>query len=365
MTHFDRHWLKGSLLIYQGTVHRSCPVSQAAVEAVLSVIYSSMGALNYEMDRGAGQYSLFQLLDMLLFADAVGCSRAVLGQLAGLLGSTVRPELEIILTADGSSAAATSTRGRGGGRSGRGRGGHSGRAAAGADTAAVIQTVLLHLEEVHSVEEAGNEEDGDDDARDGQFVLKRWRSNKDTVVCHLSEQQEQQLQQQAARQLESLLFVGFKLDLQQLLQPALRFLRTHVSLLDRVIPEQADTIFTQRVLAAAGGTSGAELLSRACLQRPLGLGFGIGSMFGDVEDMEADVNYVFNFKGTLLHDFDDFRKGTRMAVYFGRHSQLVMHTAAEDTGSDLDEEVPDTCYWYDVVLGPNHTFVNSSVQGSA
>jgi hypothetical protein len=360
-------WDLSSLLV------NGSPVSQATVEAVLSVIYSSMGALHYEMDRSAGLYSLSQLLDMLLFADAVGCSKAVLAQLAGQLGSTARAELEVTLTADGSSVEATSTQGRGGGRgggrAGRGRGGRSGRAAAGAaDTAASVLTLRLELEGMYSiqdVDEEGGDDDDDDDAKDTPFVLKRWCSNKDTVVCHLSEQQEQQLQHQVSQQLEGLLFVGFKLDLQQLLQPALSFLRAHVSLLDSIIPDQADTIFTQRVLAAAGGTTGAELLTRACLQRPLGLGFGIDSMFGDIEVIASDVNYAFNFEGTLLQELDDFRKGTRLLVYFSRRGQLVMRTASADAGSDLEGETTESRYWFGVVLGPKHTFKNSHAQGSA
>jgi hypothetical protein len=59
-----------------------------------------MGALGFEAPPAAGQYSLAQLLDMLLFADAARCNRAVPGQLAGLLGSgCVRPQLEVILPA--------------------------------------------------------------------------------------------------------------------------------------------------------------------------------------------------------------------------------------------------------------------------
>jgi hypothetical protein len=85
-------WDLSSLLV------NGSPVSQETVTTVLSVIYSSMGALDYEMDRSRGQYSLSQLLHMLLFADAVGCSKAILAQLAGLLGSTVRAALEVVLT---------------------------------------------------------------------------------------------------------------------------------------------------------------------------------------------------------------------------------------------------------------------------
>jgi hypothetical protein len=152
--------------------------------------------------------------------------------------------------------------------------------------------VLLHLEHFYNTGYADDEEDRDgeaedDDASGKPVVLKRSWGSKHTVVCHLSKQRSQQLLQQLSQQLESLLFVGFKLDLQQLLQPALRFLRAHADwIMYTVIKDQADTIFTPRVLAAAGGASGAELLMRACVQRPLGLGFGIGSMFRDIGDIE-------------------------------------------------------------------------------
>jgi hypothetical protein len=262
------------------------PVSRVTVEAVLSVIYSSIGALDYEMDRSAGQYSLSQLLDMLLFADAVGCSKAMLGQLAGLLGSTVRAELLFKLT-DGSSAETTSSQGR--------RGGRSGRAAAGAaETAAGIQTVLLQLEGLYGIEDADDNDrridpNGDDEhdaAQDIKFVLLSWCGRNFTELCRLSEQQHQQLRQQAAQQLEALLYVGFKLDLQQLLQPTLRFLRAHAdTILLNAIRDNADTLFTLRVLDAASGASGAELLSRACVQQCLGPGFGIGNVFGRYQEI--------------------------------------------------------------------------------
>lgn len=111
----DDTWDLSSLLV------NGSPVKQATVIAVLSVVYSSMGALDYEMERTAGQYSLTQLLGMLLFADAVGCSKAVQGQLAGLLGSCVEPKLQVPLapqpqsdvTASAASSSSSSRGGRG------------------------------------------------------------------------------------------------------------------------------------------------------------------------------------------------------------------------------------------------------------
>jgi hypothetical protein len=310
-------WDLSSLLV------NGSPVSQAVVEAVLSVIYSGMGALNYEMDRTSGQYSLSQLLDMLLFADAVGCSRAVLAQLAGLLGSTVEPQLEVSLVSDERHSEDSSSRGGRGGRRGRGgRGGRGSRgatpvaaaaAAAGADR--VQDSVLLHLAGVYSIAAAVDAEDSDD-ADDDNLALWRWHGHVRSFMRLLTRQQQQQLCECVAQQLEALLFVGFKLDLQQLLQPALRFLRAHAeTLLSDVLKNTADVIFTQRVVASANGANGAELLSRACVQRPLGLGFGIGSVFGDVEYMDDEEDEdALNFTATLLQDLHVFCKGTRVEV---------------------------------------------------
>jgi hypothetical protein len=62
------------------------PVSQATVIAVLEVLYSNMWALGFEAPSRKGQQSVTHLLNMLLFADAVGCSKQALSQLAGLIG---------------------------------------------------------------------------------------------------------------------------------------------------------------------------------------------------------------------------------------------------------------------------------------
>jgi hypothetical protein len=83
------------------------PVSQATVIAVLEVLYSNMWALGFEAPSRKGQQSVTHLLNMLLFADAVGCSKQALSQLAGLIG---RFRLEVCVPADrGSNNAAAGT----------------------------------------------------------------------------------------------------------------------------------------------------------------------------------------------------------------------------------------------------------------
>ncbi|KAF6254851.1 hypothetical protein COO60DRAFT_1663735 [Scenedesmus sp. NREL 46B-D3] len=277
-------WDLSSLLVDGG------PVSQETVMAVLEVLYSSMWALGFEAEEAAGQYSLAQLLDMLLFADAVGCSKHALNQLAGLLGSRARAALEVAVPAV---AASSST------------------AAGGAH-------------------------------RTGVFVRKKNQ--------RLELQQAQQLQQQVAQQLEALLFVGFKLDLQQLLQPALHFLRANAESLRLPTQGSPTAVFSLRVLAAASGASGAELLSRACLQQPLGLGCGIGSMFGDVEYKAvapAATRDSIMFEATLQHDLYTYRQGMRVLVKFDGNGELLVVCPASRAVLNLS---------YGVVLGPEQTF---------
>uniref|UniRef100_A0A383V9G6 Uncharacterized protein n=1 Tax=Tetradesmus obliquus TaxID=3088 RepID=A0A383V9G6_TETOB len=277
------------------------PVSQEAVTAVLEVLYSNLGALGFEADRTAGQYSLAQLLEMLLFADAVGCSRAVLNQLAGLLCSCVRAELEFRIR--GSSN---------GGGSGRRREDTAAAAAAAAAAAeeqagtARSKLVTLQLDSVYKVDSEG-----------GVRWLRHVSGTHSSLVCVLTAQQEQQLLAQVPRQLEVLLWVGFKLDLQQLLASGLRFLRANAHrILLRCLNEElvaSRAIFSRRVLEAAGGASGAELLCRSFKQQPLGLGLGVGSVFTDVKydlAQAAAPTNVIRFDATLARDLYEFGAGS-------------------------------------------------------
>lgn len=153
------------------------------------------------------------------------------------------------------------------------------------------------------------------------------------------------------QQLEALLFVGFKLDLQQLLQTALRFLRANAPCFieQETSPGSIAGIFSPRVLAAAGGASAAELLSRSCLQEQLGLGFGVGSVFGDVEYDTTSAYDELSFTATLLRDLYEFSKGTRVDVTFDARGYVYIRR-------DGDEFSADSKYQFGVAIGPEHSF---------
>jgi hypothetical protein len=314
-------------------------VSQATVIAVLSVMYSNLGVLNYEMDRSAGQYSLQALLDMLLFADAVGCSKAVLAQLAGQLGSTVRAELDITLTE---------------GETGSSSNGGTTEAAEQNGSTTSSELYRLQLNHMYSIDAPPPTDDI------GGYVFNTRLGKHRLEVDRVTLQQAEQLQQQVSQQLEVLLFVGFKLDLQQLLQPALRFLRAcSVSLLPD-ISAYPQRIFSQRLLAAAGCASGVELLSRSCMQQPLGSGFGIDTVFRDVVYDTADDSEEkrsVSFTGTLSQDLYAFAKGNRLHAVFSSSGYLTLRYAsdAQEADSDGDDD-DDTTYDFGVVLGPVRSF---------
>ncbi|WIA44615.1 hypothetical protein OEZ86_007333 [Tetradesmus obliquus] len=304
-------WDLSSLLV------NGSPVSQSTVTAVLEVIYSNLGALDHGEDCTSGQYSLAQLLDMLLFADAVGCSKAVQGQLAGLLGNCVEPKLQ-----NGS-----------------------------CDGAAAFNETYCFGRLGESDDRSGDSTDEDDDA--DYLRLQRLEGEDVTDMLQLTEQQKQQMKKQVQQQLEALLFVGFKLDLQQLLEPGLRFLRNNAadgpsySLMGDAAVEG---ILSQRVLAATNGASGAELLSRACLQLPLGLGYGVGSMFGDVRYHRAGERGYVEFAATLLQDFYEYRKGAKVEVVFDRKGNVTVK-------NEGDERADGGQNWrFSVVLGPKCAF---------
>jgi hypothetical protein len=177
--------------------------------------------------------------------------------------------------------------------------------------------------------------------------------------------QTNQLRHQVAQQLEALLFVGFKLDLQQLLQPALRFMRSNSQqLITLTAQQQAQEIFSQRVLAAAGSASGVELLSRSFLQQPLGCGFGVDEeMFTDVRYDRADEGAAassVHFTGTLTRDLCSFEKGTRLHATFTSGGNVKLRDADDNTTADSDSDEYDMSpstglYSFGVVLGPLHT----------
>jgi hypothetical protein len=319
------------------------PVNHTTVIAVLSVIYSSMGALGYEMGRRFRQDSLSQLLNMLLFADAVGCSRTVLGQLAGLLGSTARDELDITLT-NSTAGSCSSNRA-------------TTEAAEQGGSTTSSKRITLQLTSMYSIEPYYT----DEESADG-YELNRWYGQHSMSCTRLTGQQAEQLRQQAAQQLEVLLFVGFKLDLQQLLQPALSFLRAS-SLFLRCDTSRGGAIFSQRVQAAAGSASGFELLSRSCVQQPLGSGFGINIVFKDVQFdavEEGAEAHIVSFRGTLKQNLYAFEEGTRVRAKFNSYGLVKLRDVSNDeaaTDADSDDEAPaDTTYRFGVVLGRLETF---------
>jgi hypothetical protein len=315
-------WDLSSLLV-QGS-----PVSQATVTAVLEALYSNLGAFKPERSC-KNQHSLAQLLDMLLFADAVNCSEQALSQLAALIETS---RLEVLLidsnTGAGSdSAAAANT--------------------AAADTAAGSapagsRLIKLQLHGVYSLETHG------DCTR-----LMRLKGADSTQEYILTAPEVQQLQQQVSQQIEELLFVAFKLDLQQLLQPALRFLRANSPhLLKAVADADIASIFSQRVSAAAGGGSSVALLSRSFVQQPLGVGFGEGDLFGSITFDKAeliDAEYCkIGFTATLLRDLYEYSKGTRLHVTFHFDGELTLR---DETTDNLETRVT-----FGTVAGPSSIF---------
>ncbi|WIA19610.1 hypothetical protein OEZ85_005548 [Tetradesmus obliquus] len=242
------------------------PVSQTAVTAVVSVVYSSMGALGYKPDRTAGQYSLPQLEEMLWFADAVGCSSTVLVQLAGLLGNSARAELECSF--EGNSSGTTTAAAAAASAS---------AAAAAAEEPIGAKRVTLKLDARYTMRDCTTNNTVQynivrhHDAVK-HFITARRRVAWAELVEELSAEQLQHLQQQLGEQLEALLFLGFKLGLKQLLQPVIRFVHgTARELMEDFTPgvsvfDSSEAIFSQRVLAAARSASGAELLRRSGMQ---------------------------------------------------------------------------------------------------
>lgn len=180
------------------------------------------------------------------------------------------------------------------------------------------------------------------------------------------------IQQQLAAQLEPLLWLAFKLDLQQLQCRVLRILRANLepggrSLLlyghlTNATPETAaaqnpalvaavtEPIFTPRVLAAAGSRSGREIFTRACLHEPLGRGFGIRGLFEQVDDGDGGYGHQhITFTAKLARDFQAFTAGTWVDVTFSQGGTLRMYATNAGT-------VPVSQYAFGVYVGPHDTF---------
>ena len=155
--------------------------------------------------------------------------------------------------------------------------------------------------------------------------------------------------------MESLLWVGCKMDLQQLLAHAMGFLRANAPhyMHDCTTPSASGGIFSQCVQAAAGGASGAELLCRSCTQLPFGLGFGGGTMFTSVVYDQAERGEAkdkISFTAKLLRDLYHFSQGTRVRVTFDDAGEA---TIVPHGGEGLSCE---SIYEFGVVLGPGYSF---------
>ncbi|WIA39891.1 hypothetical protein OEZ86_013333 [Tetradesmus obliquus] len=230
----------------RGLVVNGRPVSRFTVTAVLSEVYSGMGALGWKLGPSPGRYSLAQLYRMLWFADAVGCS-SVMSLLAGSFSSSVRAELVCSVAASSSGEGAAAAGDKGG--------------------AAGSELVTLKLDTIYKIvtkfpKLIGGRVRLRPPARELRCMAREPHA-KLCFVKALSTQQEEQLLQQLAQQLEELLFVAFRLHVKELQKAALRFLNISVRHLMRNRNWWADeAIFSQRVLAAAGSASGKELLRR-------------------------------------------------------------------------------------------------------
>jgi hypothetical protein len=277
----------------------------------------------------------------MLFADAVGCSRAVLTQLAGLLGSgRVRAALEVTAPESGREGAATAA------------------VAAGSRAGSCAQQ--LSLSGWFFIAD-GDTAERPTEQNPAPRVLGEEINGNFTELMSFDAPLQHHLLQQVCQQLEALLFVGFKLDLQQLLQPALCFLHTNVESQQLSESEKASAssasrhitaIFSARVLAAAGGVSGKELLSRACLQQPLGRGMGIGSMFRDVNFKLTSVGSAQSricFEAVLLQDLCGYKKGNRVTAEFEAYDGTLFLTCSEGSRSTASMH-------YGVMVAPEWTF---------
>lgn len=143
--------------------------------------------------------------------------------------------------------------------------------------------------------------------------MTHWQAEKASTVVETSPQQFQCLLQQVESQIELLLYVALKLDLQLLLNCALQFMRSNFR--DLTLDEAEGTVFSPRVLAAVGGSrSGAQLFSQACLSQQLGSGFGMG-LFSNIQFIQTSIVGEVFFNGTLLRDMYAFKAGAEMQVW--------------------------------------------------
>lgn len=332
------------------------PVNSATVTALLDVIYSHMQALDIKADNPI-KYSITEYCHMLLLADAVGCSRGIIQKTAGMFGTVVPPELKITLTPEPSSN--STAQGITAGPQGQ---------AAASETAApavpVSNSITLNMDNHHFWKAADN-------------ALHAHAKGRSILNQPLSQQQLQALRQQVSNHLELLLYVAYKLDLQALHSRISQFVSCFYSVLPTelfypsncgsgaAMPGVSSTsptsaaaepvqsadkshspVFSARVLAAASGSScGTDMLIKACLQQPMGLGFGHGcdGWFMADKVLQEDIEVT----GVLQRGFFNFNRGSKLKLCFKPNG--VCHVTDMQTAFSLY-----TCYG--VVVGPSSTF---------
>ena len=83
------------------------PVTVETVEATVEVLYHLMHVV--DTDLVEDRFSLLQFRDMLLFADAIGCSKRMLSSMAALIDVCCRKQLEVAATGQAPIEAASTT----------------------------------------------------------------------------------------------------------------------------------------------------------------------------------------------------------------------------------------------------------------
>lgn len=191
-------WDLGNLII------NGSPVTSATVTAVLEVIYSTMQALAYESDNPATS-SIPEFCNMLLFADAVECSKGITHKVADLLDTVVAPEFRIILAPDSVDNSGQNTQGNATGIQTQ---------AAAASTAESADRAVFRFPKFFI------DMDSYYTRRQGQSAvpapLTCRKEDGTEFQQRLDNQQLQAVRQEVMKQLELLLYVSFKLELPEL-----------------------------------------------------------------------------------------------------------------------------------------------------
>eukprot|EP00878_Enallax_costatus_P009541 GHUV01009971.1.p1 GENE.GHUV01009971.1~~GHUV01009971.1.p1 ORF type:complete len:368 (+),score=59.18 GHUV01009971.1:220-1323(+) len=291
------------------------PVTTETVDATVEVLYHVMHVV--ETDLPENRFSLLQLRDMLLFADAIGCSKRMLNSIAALIEVCCRKQLEVAAAGQvpselpGAAAVDDAT------------------AQDGQNQPTRQHVVALHMGRVYTI-----------DRRD----LCEWVANAKRVVFKFDSKSVQPFLDDFAAQMESLLHVSFRLDVQPLVSLALGFVQ-HNSAYGILQLQHSSTFLTPRVLTAVAGSSmGGSLLAHVMMQVPLGPGIGLDTVFCDYG---SDALKPFTFEATLARDLLDFKKGSRVRVTFNLTSTMLKLESLPAA----DDDIGPTNVYFGVVLG--------------